>query len=87
MAALLVALALATPVGPAADQPVLRRRSGQARRRAEADYVADTACASCHPAKYASRHVRAEDLIRRLDEIRRDERLDVSAAELLRSRS
>ena len=30
------------------------------------------------------RHVRAEDLIRRFDEIRRDERLDVSAAELLR---
>jgi putative ABC transport system ATP-binding protein len=30
------------------------------------------------------RHVRAEDLIRRFDELRRDERLDVSAAELLR---
>jgi putative ABC transport system ATP-binding protein len=30
------------------------------------------------------RHIRAEDLIRRFDEIRRDERLDVSAAELLR---
>ncbi|MEO8379263.1 MAG: ATP-binding cassette domain-containing protein [Acidobacteriota bacterium] len=30
------------------------------------------------------RHVRAEDLIRRFDEIRRDERLDASAAELLR---
>jgi putative ABC transport system ATP-binding protein len=30
------------------------------------------------------RHVRAEDLIRRFDEIRRDERLDVSAAEMLR---
>jgi putative ABC transport system ATP-binding protein len=30
------------------------------------------------------RHVRAEDLIRRFDEIRHDERLDVSAAELLR---
>lgn len=30
------------------------------------------------------RHVRAEDLIRRFDEIRREERLDVSAAELLR---
>jgi putative ABC transport system ATP-binding protein len=30
------------------------------------------------------RHLRAEDLIRRFDEIRRDERLDVSAAELLR---
>ncbi|MEO8381616.1 MAG: hypothetical protein ABI779_18285 [Acidobacteriota bacterium] len=31
-----------------------------------------------------ARHVRAEDLIRRFDEIRRDERLDASAAELLR---
>jgi len=31
------------------------------------------------------RHLRAEDLIRRFDEIRRDERLDVSAAELLRT--
>jgi putative ABC transport system ATP-binding protein len=31
------------------------------------------------------RHIRAEDLIRRFDEIRRDERLDVSAAELLRA--
>ena len=30
------------------------------------------------------RHLRADDLIRRFDEIRRDERLDVSAAELLR---
>ena len=30
------------------------------------------------------RHIRAEDLIRRFDEIRRDERLDVSAAEMLR---
>jgi putative ABC transport system ATP-binding protein len=30
------------------------------------------------------RHVRAEDLIRRFDEIRHDERLNVSAAELLR---
>lgn len=30
------------------------------------------------------RHVRAEDLVRRFDEIRRDERLDVSAAEMLR---
>ena len=30
------------------------------------------------------RHVRGEDLMRRFDEIRRDERLDVSAAELLR---
>ena len=30
------------------------------------------------------RHVRAEDLIRRFDEIRRDERLDASAAQLLR---
>jgi len=30
------------------------------------------------------RHLRAEDLIRRFDEIRRDEQLDVSAAELLR---
>jgi putative tryptophan/tyrosine transport system ATP-binding protein len=30
------------------------------------------------------RHIRAEDLIRRFDEIRRDERLDASAAELLR---
>jgi putative ABC transport system ATP-binding protein len=30
------------------------------------------------------RHIRAEDLVRRFDEIRRDERLDVSAAELLR---
>src|ERR1043165_3240206 len=30
------------------------------------------------------RHVRAEDLIRRFDEIRRDERLDLSAAEMLR---
>ena len=30
------------------------------------------------------RHVRAEDLIRRFDEIRRDERLDASGAELLR---
>ena len=30
------------------------------------------------------RHVRAEDLVRRFDEIRRDERLDVSAADLLR---
>jgi len=30
------------------------------------------------------RHLRAEDLIRRFDEIRRDERLDLSAAELLR---
>lgn len=29
-------------------------------------------------------HLRAEDLIRRFDEIRRDERLDASAAELLR---
>jgi putative ABC transport system ATP-binding protein len=31
------------------------------------------------------RHIRAEDLMRRFDEIRRDERLDVSAAELLRN--
>jgi len=31
------------------------------------------------------RHVRAEDLIRRFDEIRRDAQLDVSAAELLRA--
>jgi putative ABC transport system ATP-binding protein len=31
------------------------------------------------------RHVRAEDLIRRFDEIRRDELLDASAAELLRN--
>ena len=30
------------------------------------------------------RHVRAEDLVRRFDEIRRDELLDLSAAELLR---
>ena len=30
------------------------------------------------------RHIRAEDLMRRFDEIRRDERLDASAAELLR---
>ena len=30
------------------------------------------------------RHLRAEDLIRRFDELRRDERLDASAAELLR---
>src|SRR6059058_4766194 len=30
------------------------------------------------------RHMRAEDLVRRFDEIRRDERLDRSAAELLR---
>lgn len=30
------------------------------------------------------RHVRAEDLVRRFDEIRRDEQLDVSAAEMLR---
>ena len=30
------------------------------------------------------RHIRAEDLIRRFDEIRRDERLDASAAEMLR---
>ena len=30
------------------------------------------------------RHVRAEDLVRRFDEIRRDERLDLSAAEMLR---
>ena len=30
------------------------------------------------------RHVRADDLVRRFDEIRRDERLDVSAAELPR---
>jgi putative tryptophan/tyrosine transport system ATP-binding protein len=30
------------------------------------------------------RHIRADDLIRRFDEIRRDERLDVSAAEMLR---
>jgi ABC-type uncharacterized transport system ATPase component len=30
------------------------------------------------------RHVRAEDLIRRFEEIRRDERLDASAAEPLR---
>ena len=30
------------------------------------------------------RHLRAEDLIRRFDEIRRDERLDASAAEMLR---
>jgi putative tryptophan/tyrosine transport system ATP-binding protein len=30
------------------------------------------------------RHIRAEDLVRRFDEIRRDERLDVSAAEMLR---
>jgi putative ABC transport system ATP-binding protein len=30
------------------------------------------------------RHLRADDLIRRFDEIRRDERLDVCAAELLR---
>jgi putative tryptophan/tyrosine transport system ATP-binding protein len=30
------------------------------------------------------RHIRAEDLLRRFDEIRRDERLDVSAAEMLR---
>jgi putative ABC transport system ATP-binding protein len=31
------------------------------------------------------RHVRAEDLVRRFDEIRRDERLDLSAAEMLRA--
>jgi putative ABC transport system ATP-binding protein len=30
------------------------------------------------------RHVRAEDLVRRFDEIRRDEQLDASAAEMLR---
>jgi putative tryptophan/tyrosine transport system ATP-binding protein len=30
------------------------------------------------------RHIRAEDLVRKFDEIRRDERLDASAAELLR---
>jgi putative ABC transport system ATP-binding protein len=30
------------------------------------------------------RHIRAEDLMRRFDEIRRDERLDASAAQLLR---
>ena len=30
------------------------------------------------------RHIRADDLIRKFDEIRRDERLDASAAELLR---
>src|SRR5947209_14094108 len=32
----------------------------------------------------ARRHVRAEDLVRRFDEIRRDEQLDVSAAAMLR---
>lgn len=32
----------------------------------------------------ARRHVRAEDLVRRFDEIRRDEQLDASAAEMLR---
>jgi len=32
----------------------------------------------------ARRHVRAEDLMRRFDEIRRDERLDAAAAEMLR---
>ena len=31
------------------------------------------------------RRVRAEDLVRRFDEIRRDEQLDVSAAEMLRA--
>jgi len=30
------------------------------------------------------RHLRAEDLVRRFDEIRRDEQLDASAAEMLR---
>ena len=30
------------------------------------------------------RHIRAEDLVRRFDEIRRDEMLDASAAEMLR---
>ena len=30
------------------------------------------------------RHIRAEDLVHRFDEIRRDERLDASAAEVLR---
>ena len=40
-------VALATAAGPAPDQPA-------GRRRAEGDYVADSACATCHPAKYAS---------------------------------
>jgi len=31
------------------------------------------------------RRVRAEDLVRRFEEIRRDERLDLSAAEMLRA--
>jgi putative ABC transport system ATP-binding protein len=30
------------------------------------------------------RHLRAEDLVRRFDEIRRDEQLDASAADVLR---
>jgi len=38
---------------------------------------ADYACAH-------RRHIRAEDLMRRFDEIRRDERPDASAADLLR---
>jgi putative ABC transport system ATP-binding protein len=39
-------------------------------------------------ADYSGKHrrqLRAEDLIRRFDELRRDERLDASAAELLRA--
>jgi ABC-type uncharacterized transport system ATPase component len=53
--------------------PIGTLSGGQRQRSVLADYAGTQ-----------RRHMRAEDLVRKFDEIRRDEQLDVSAAEMLR---